>query len=78
MSTVSIIFGVLAVLGYFVFVLSWGQSACLFWGSLAASAIALVTGFLTRTTRAGKIGLLLGAFGVVVGILMITWFTLVV
>ncbi len=78
MSTVSIIFGILAVLGYFVFVLSWGQPSWVFWGSIAASAIAIVTGFLTRTARRGKIGLILGAFGVVVGILMILYFTFTV
>lgn len=75
MSYVSIVLGILALLGYVVIVLIWAGSPLIFWTSVGASVMATVSGYLSKETPIGKTGFILGIIAVSVGLLMIAWLT---
>ncbi len=73
MGKISILAGILSVLGVVAFfLLGWGSSA-IYWLSLALGLCALGFGFMTRNSMPGKTGIALGLLGVIPTLLLIGW-----
>lgn len=73
MGKISILAGILSILGVVAFfLLGWGSSA-IYWLSLALGLCALGFGFMARNSMPGKTGIALGLLGVIPTLLLIGW-----
>ncbi len=75
MGIISIVLGLLAYVFYVVFLLTGGQPIWPVILAVVSSVLSIVFGAVDRRNKFGKVGLILGAIGLVIGIAFILYLT---